>query len=723
MEYDVFISHSHEDSEIAEKLYSFLVENGYRPWLDKHDIKPGIPYAKAIMDGIDNSKTMVVLCSKNCFESDDVLNEIDQAHQLQKDLFPLRIDDTPLGREFGYYLARRQWIDATSIGLEDAFQQLADALGLESKEGKEDNRMVNALIRRILASSNDNDYKTALLIELGDFNNDRRRRRLDEARDYYSSALSLLSEIHKKNFEDDLDVADLYFKIAQIDQMLGGFTEAEQHYIEAVTRYSKSRTSSTRSRRYSRDEGVFDCHLKIAEIRSRLKKYELAEESCLEAKKCLLQLKRFSLSRKPRIFCELFADVLRKQGKDNEARLLYDEVLSLFRNGEIDKEDFSEMLHAFAQSNLKNDNLVSAEKYLKEASSLKEGDTSILLDLAKTYDSLGQLDKAAEVYEKCFLWTLKGNVLDKWNTNVEDVIRKVTLFMDRLKRYDTVDNLFQLAIAKYKVDNFEKGSSETGIGEIYEMYADWLFKQERYTDSLQYLKMCVKISQNPRISLRLNAKQSKILFLLGMVDEALDILVKEMESDQSYLNTDSVDVIGELYNLVEGFQTIHFDSAISAIKSFIIDVIVPKSSKDNSEQFETSLGWYLLLLKEYQYAEKPLLNAMALCRNDESLANAKNNLGRLYACTGRFEEAERLLNEAKTYNEKESENNNDALRGYAESLSYLGLLFMRKGNYQAAVIYLEKALEIYNKYSITSDRYGSDIKQTEKWLEEARAPR
>lgn len=64
MEYDVFISHSHEDSEIAEKLYSFLVENGYRPWLDKHDIKPGIPYAKAIMDGIDNSKTMVVLCSK-----------------------------------------------------------------------------------------------------------------------------------------------------------------------------------------------------------------------------------------------------------------------------------------------------------------------------------------------------------------------------------------------------------------------------------------------------------------------------------------------------------------------------------------------------------------------------------------------------------------------------------------------------------------------------------
>lgn len=137
MEYDVFISHSSKDNTFAKKLYSYLVEKGYRPWLDLYDIKPGSPYARAIVDGIDNSDQMVILCSKDCYDSSDVLNEIDQAHRQDKPLFPLLIDEVQMTGEFRYYLARMQWITA-SRDIDAAFQQLADALGDPCHGGQPD---------------------------------------------------------------------------------------------------------------------------------------------------------------------------------------------------------------------------------------------------------------------------------------------------------------------------------------------------------------------------------------------------------------------------------------------------------------------------------------------------------------------------------------------------------------------------------------------------------
>ena len=38
---DVFISHAKEDYLQAEKLYDFLTNKGYLPWLDKKKLKVG----------------------------------------------------------------------------------------------------------------------------------------------------------------------------------------------------------------------------------------------------------------------------------------------------------------------------------------------------------------------------------------------------------------------------------------------------------------------------------------------------------------------------------------------------------------------------------------------------------------------------------------------------------------------------------------------------------
>lgn len=76
------------------------------------DITPSTPYACAIMEGITKSSAMVVLYSRNVSTSDDILNEIDQAHSSKIALFPYLLDDSMMSQEMSYYLKRRQWIIA-----------------------------------------------------------------------------------------------------------------------------------------------------------------------------------------------------------------------------------------------------------------------------------------------------------------------------------------------------------------------------------------------------------------------------------------------------------------------------------------------------------------------------------------------------------------------------------------------------------------------------------
>ena len=127
------ISHSSKDLAAAKEVYNYLIKNGVPCWMDIYDITPSIPYARAIMEGIAKSSAMVVLYSKNVNTSDDILNEIDQAHSNKMALFPYLLDDSSMSQEVSYYLKRRQWIIAYPdyhIGLEKLLAALKDCLYL-----------------------------------------------------------------------------------------------------------------------------------------------------------------------------------------------------------------------------------------------------------------------------------------------------------------------------------------------------------------------------------------------------------------------------------------------------------------------------------------------------------------------------------------------------------------------------------------------------------------
>ena len=138
MEYDAFISYSSADMDVARKVYAYLQQKGLKPWMAPQCIPAGEPYARAIINGISKCRLMVVILSKTSNSSDDVLNEVDQAHHEKKVVLPFFIDETAMSGEMRYYLSRKQWINAypevTTAHCEQLFRAIKAYLPIREEE-------------------------------------------------------------------------------------------------------------------------------------------------------------------------------------------------------------------------------------------------------------------------------------------------------------------------------------------------------------------------------------------------------------------------------------------------------------------------------------------------------------------------------------------------------------------------------------------------------------
>lgn len=122
--YDFFISYSSKDKDIAFKIVTAIESAGYTCWIAPRNIPYGTPYASAIMEGIDECDKFIVLITKKSIQSNDVLNEVDNAHSVKKTIIPVRLTETPLSRELNYYLSRTQWLTLPSTKPEEIVKLL-----------------------------------------------------------------------------------------------------------------------------------------------------------------------------------------------------------------------------------------------------------------------------------------------------------------------------------------------------------------------------------------------------------------------------------------------------------------------------------------------------------------------------------------------------------------------------------------------------------------------
>lgn len=110
--WDVFISYSTEDKQIADAICHSIENEGIKCWIAPRDVGAGNSYASEIIKAIKNCKIVILVASKYTNKSQHVLNEVNSAVDNNKIILPFKIDSENFTEEYGYYLGKTHWIEA-----------------------------------------------------------------------------------------------------------------------------------------------------------------------------------------------------------------------------------------------------------------------------------------------------------------------------------------------------------------------------------------------------------------------------------------------------------------------------------------------------------------------------------------------------------------------------------------------------------------------------------
>ncbi len=128
MPYDAFISYCSEDKKIADAVCGRLEANNIRCWIAPRDVGAGRTWGGAIIEGIGESKVMVVIFSRHSNGSPQVMREIERAVNKGVSIIPFRVEDVVPSKDLEYFISSCHWLDAMSPPLEPHIGELADAI-------------------------------------------------------------------------------------------------------------------------------------------------------------------------------------------------------------------------------------------------------------------------------------------------------------------------------------------------------------------------------------------------------------------------------------------------------------------------------------------------------------------------------------------------------------------------------------------------------------------
>ncbi len=126
--HSAFISHASDDSGLAQQLCARLEAQGIKCWIAPRDLTPGQPYPDEIVRGIETTDALILIATPAAVISENVLNELEQAHRMHKTLLTVMVGKPQISRQLSYYISRLHWIEASCSSVNGVADRLAHAL-------------------------------------------------------------------------------------------------------------------------------------------------------------------------------------------------------------------------------------------------------------------------------------------------------------------------------------------------------------------------------------------------------------------------------------------------------------------------------------------------------------------------------------------------------------------------------------------------------------------
>lgn len=110
----LFISYSSLDAQVADEIVRQLELAHVTCWIAPRDIHVGADYASEIIPAIRDASGVLFVYSENSNQSKQCLREIETAIDCGVDIFPIRLDPTPMEPGLQYRLSTVQFVDWSS---------------------------------------------------------------------------------------------------------------------------------------------------------------------------------------------------------------------------------------------------------------------------------------------------------------------------------------------------------------------------------------------------------------------------------------------------------------------------------------------------------------------------------------------------------------------------------------------------------------------------------
>ena len=133
---DIFISYGREQNTtpLAYQLKNDLERVGFKVWMDLTDISSGSDWHSAIGVGLRKCRALVVIITHKYIRSKYCRNELFMADSLQKDVFPIFLEDvtfdSPEDAGVQYAISSINWVMMTpgKLAYSEAFKHLLDGM-------------------------------------------------------------------------------------------------------------------------------------------------------------------------------------------------------------------------------------------------------------------------------------------------------------------------------------------------------------------------------------------------------------------------------------------------------------------------------------------------------------------------------------------------------------------------------------------------------------------
>ena len=113
-DFDVFLCHHSEDKPAVKEIGERLKERGILPWLDEWELRPGLPWQRALEKQIKQIKSAAVFVGKNGrgpWQDLEVEAFLRQFAKRECPVIPVILADSEQAPELPIFLGGMTWVD------------------------------------------------------------------------------------------------------------------------------------------------------------------------------------------------------------------------------------------------------------------------------------------------------------------------------------------------------------------------------------------------------------------------------------------------------------------------------------------------------------------------------------------------------------------------------------------------------------------------------------